>query len=187
MAHIIAVLRLSGGSVIRDICVHPASPAAMDSGANVLVVEAGAIPRDADFSEENWAGTGMEQAAALLRNGGYAVSLPEKKAPAKKCPCSGNNLEKYLQPILLHILSKEPCNGYTARKQIANYATYSDTIPDMAATYRYLKVMADRGMLSCTDGVYSLTAEGIRCLETWKQTIREYTQTLLVLEKQLDM
>ena len=93
-----------------------------------------------------------------------------------RCPCSGSNLEKYLQPILLHILSKEPCNGYNARKQIANYATYSDTIPDTAATYRYLKVMADRNLLTCTDGIYAPTEEGMHCLQTWKETMREYLQ-----------
>lgn len=188
MAHIIAVLRLSGGSTIRDICVHPASPAAMESGANVLVVEAGAIPRDADFSEQDWAGTGMDKAAKLLQDAGFTLSLPQKKpARAQKCPCSGSNLEKYLQPILLHILSKEPCNGYTARKQIANYATYRDAIPDMAATYRYLRVMADRGLLTCTGGIYTPTSEGLHCLETWKQTIGDYIQTLSVLQKQFDI
>lgn len=103
-----------------------------------------------------------------------------------RCPCSGSNLEKYLQPILLHILSKEPCNGYNARKQIANYATYTDTIPDTAATYRYLKVMADRNLLTCTDGIYAPTEEGMHCLQTWKETMREYLQTLQLLQTQLD-
>ena len=184
MAHIIAVLRLSGGNTVKDICVHPASPAAMNSGANVLVVEAGAIPRDADFSETEWAGTGMERAASLLQNAGYAIAMPEKQAKPQKCPCYGGNLEKYLQPILLHILSKEPCNGYTARKKIAGYATYNDTIPDMAATYRYLKAMADRGLLTCSDGIYTLTSEGTRCLGNWKRTIQEHIQTLQALQTQ---
>ena len=186
MAHIIAALRLSGGRTIRDICIHPASPAAMESGANVLVVEVGAIPRDATFSEQNWAGADMDQAAALLQNAGYTVSRPGKRLQSSRCPCVGSNLEKYLQPILLHILSKEPCTGYTARKRIADYATYRDSIPDMAATYRYLKVMASRGLLVCEDGVYRLSPEGSRCLDTWKQTIRDYVQTLQVLQQQFD-
>lgn len=112
-------------------------------------------------------------------------NTPEKAAREQKCPCHGGNLEKYLQPILLHIISKEPSNGYTARKRIASYATYNDTIPDMAATYRYLKAMSDRGLLTCKDGTYSLTVEGEHCLENWKQTIREHTKTLQTLELQL--
>ena len=186
MAHIIAVLRLSGGSTVKDICVHPASAAAMNSGANVLVVEAGAIPRDAEFSDDTWAGTDTAKAMSLLKQAGYDSAMPEKTKKAQKCPCNGSNLEKYLQPILLHILSTEPCNGYTARKRIANYATYGDTVPDMAATYRYLKVMADRGLLTCADGIYTPTAEGMRCLASWKQTLSSYIQTLTRLYSQLD-
>ena len=187
MAHIIAVLRLSGGSTVKDICIHPASPAALASGANVMVVEAGAIPRDTNFSEQDWAGTGAAKAAALLKQAGYDLAMPESRSQNQKCPCSGSNLEKYLQPILLHILSKAPCNGYNARKQIANYATYRDTVPDMAATYRYLKVMHDRGLLTCSDGLYSPTSEGLRCLETWKRTIRDYIETLNALQAQFDL
>lgn len=186
LAHIIAVLRLSGGSTVKDICVHPASAAAMNSGANVLVVEAGAIPRDAAFSDDTWAGTDTAKAMALLKQAGYDPAMPEKPKKAQKCPCNGSNLEKYLQPILLHILSTEPCNGYTARKRIANYATYGETVPDMAATYRYLKVMADRGLLTCADGIYTPTAEGMRCLTSWKQTLSSYIQTLTRLHSQLD-
>ena len=111
---------------------------------------------------------------------------PQAQRKPKKCPCSGSNLEKGLQPILLHILSKEPCNGYTARKRIADYATYGDTVPDMAATYRYLKAMADRGLLTCTDGVYTPTEEGMSCLRNWTDTIRDYAQTLIQLQMQLE-
>ena len=73
MAHIVAVLRLSGGSVIRDICVHPASPQTMESGANVMVVESGAIPRDAVYAESDWAETDMAKARKILADAGYRV------------------------------------------------------------------------------------------------------------------
>ena len=59
LAHVVAALRLSGGSAVRDICVHKATPEALESGANVMVVESGAIPRDSDFSEKDWAGVDM--------------------------------------------------------------------------------------------------------------------------------
>jgi biotin synthase len=74
MAHITAVLRLSGGRQIRDICAHPASDAVMRSGANVLVVECGAIPRDAVYAEGDWADTDMALARQRLLTAGYAVS-----------------------------------------------------------------------------------------------------------------
>ena len=74
MAHIVAVLRLSGGSQIRDICAHPASDIVMQSGANVLVVECGAIPRDAVYAESDWADTDMAIARKRLLDAGYAIS-----------------------------------------------------------------------------------------------------------------
>lgn len=71
LAQITAVLRLSGGNVVRDICVHPASAAALSSGANVVVVETGAIPRDAVPAGADWERFGLEQAKRLLHAAGY--------------------------------------------------------------------------------------------------------------------
>ena len=76
LAHVVAALRLSGGSAVRDICVHKATHEALESGANVMVVESGAIPRDSNFSESEWAGVGMERARNMLKEAGYATSLP---------------------------------------------------------------------------------------------------------------
>ncbi len=52
------------------------TPEALESGANVMVVESGAIPRDSNFSESEWAGVGMERARNMLTEAGYAISLP---------------------------------------------------------------------------------------------------------------
>jgi biotin synthase len=73
LAQIIAVLRLSGGETVQDICVHPATPEAIKSGANVMVVETGAIPRDTDCESDNWHGVDMAMAHALLNSAGYKV------------------------------------------------------------------------------------------------------------------
>ena len=78
MAHIVAVLRLSGGDSVRDICVHPASPQTMESGANVMVVESGAIPRDTDYAWKDWAKTDMQRARTLLEDAGYTISYVEQ-------------------------------------------------------------------------------------------------------------
>lgn len=73
LAQIIAVLRLSGGDVVENICVHPASAEALESGANVVVVEQGAIPRDKVVSEAEWQNFSMDAARTLLREAGYQV------------------------------------------------------------------------------------------------------------------
>lgn len=73
LAQIIAVLRLSGGNVIKDICVHPFSKKAVTSGANVVVVETGAIPRDIAEIKHAWNNFGLEDAKNLLCECGYMV------------------------------------------------------------------------------------------------------------------
>lgn len=73
LAQIIAVLRLSGGNVIKDICVHPVSLEALKSGANVMVVETGAVPRDDKLEKSNWNGIDMLKAHELLEEASYVV------------------------------------------------------------------------------------------------------------------
>jgi biotin synthase len=77
LAQRIAVLRLSGGSVVKDICVHPASPEALASGANVVVVETGAVPRDTTPSGSHWNDFDLTKARQLLESAGYEVSNHE--------------------------------------------------------------------------------------------------------------
>lgn len=77
LAHLIAVFRLSCGHVVKDICVHPPSLAALQSGANVVVVEAGAIPRDTESAEGDWQGFTPQDAVGLFTEAGYEWSRPE--------------------------------------------------------------------------------------------------------------
>ena len=187
IAHVIAALRLSGGKAVRDICVHPASKKALDAGANLMVVEAGAIPRDTEFSKETWLGMNMEKARDLLTGSGYRISPPPAKKTDKfaKCACSGGNLEKFIQPIILHILSDGSLTGYRVCRRISNYTTYSNSKADMSATYRYLRQMRDRGLLTERDGLYSITESGRECLANWRNTLNNYQNTLKKLLKQL--
>ena len=74
LAQIIAVLRLSGGNVVRDICVHPVSLEALESGANVMVVETGAVPRDDKLEEDSWNGINMDKAQELLKKASYKIN-----------------------------------------------------------------------------------------------------------------
>lgn len=74
LAQIISVLRLSGGNIVKDICVHPATLESLKSGANIMVVETGAIPRDTDCENDSWHGMDMNKAKELLKEAGYVVS-----------------------------------------------------------------------------------------------------------------
>jgi biotin synthase len=74
IAGLIAVIRLSGGNIVKDICVHPASEKAVRSGANVVVIEKGAIPRDADISNAEWNQFGCSDAISLFINSGYTIA-----------------------------------------------------------------------------------------------------------------
>jgi len=73
IAQLIAVIRLAAGSSIPDICVHPASDIALKSGANVTVVETGAIPRDDVLIKDDWKKFTADKARTMLENAGYEV------------------------------------------------------------------------------------------------------------------
>ena len=78
LAQIVAVTRLCGGRTMPDICVHPPRREALEWGANVVVVETGAVPRDRDECGDVWQGFTVAEARALFREAGYRV----KEVPA---------------------------------------------------------------------------------------------------------
>ena len=68
-----AITRICGGVNVPDICVHPPRKEALEWGANVVVVETGAVPRnDAECSAE-WQGFTVADAKQLFRDAGYFV------------------------------------------------------------------------------------------------------------------
>ena len=73
MAQITAVLRLACGRTVKDICTHPASELAVRYGANVITLETGAIPRDADFQEEYWKGLHIDEVKEWLNQNEYHI------------------------------------------------------------------------------------------------------------------
>lgn len=73
LAQIVAITRICGGVNVPDICVHPPRKEALEWGANVVVVETGAVPRnDAECSAE-WQGFTVADAKQLFRDAGYFV------------------------------------------------------------------------------------------------------------------
>lgn len=78
LAQIIAVTRLACGYKVPGICVHPASELAIQFGANVVVIETGAIPRDACcFPNEKWKQFDVNVAKQWFQNNGYTVHQTE--------------------------------------------------------------------------------------------------------------
>ena len=69
----VAIIRLSGGDVVKDICVHPASTLAIYAGANVTVIEKGAVLRDINLSCDEWNDFKCLEAAQLFVDRGYAI------------------------------------------------------------------------------------------------------------------
>ena len=76
LAQIAAVTRLAGGAQTPDICVHPPTPQALAWGANVLVVETGAVPRADTESAEEWRQFTVQDALSLLLEAGYSLENP---------------------------------------------------------------------------------------------------------------
>lgn len=75
LAQVVAVTRLAAGFHAPDICVHRASELAFAWGANVTVVETGAIPRDTFCTpKEEWKGFTPEIARRWFAAQGYQVS-----------------------------------------------------------------------------------------------------------------
>lgn len=71
LAQIIAVTRLAAGYRAPDICVHPPSVLAMEMGANVVVVDVGAVPRSTAVSDKAWKGFDVKTAKEWFARAGY--------------------------------------------------------------------------------------------------------------------
>jgi biotin synthase len=76
---VIALTRLISGAEVKDICVHLPSGAALESGANTVVVESGGIPRDTGMEKETWQHFGIADAFDLLEAHGFQTSRNNKE------------------------------------------------------------------------------------------------------------
>ncbi len=68
---VIAMTRLIYGPEVDAICIHPPIPEALQAGANTVVVESGAIPRDQDLSKSAWRGFSPLDAQNLFAEKGF--------------------------------------------------------------------------------------------------------------------
>lgn len=73
-SQIVAASRICGGSLTPDICVHPPESRSLDCGANVVIVEAGSIPRSNQTEHKTtWKEFGLPEAKTLLAKAGYEI------------------------------------------------------------------------------------------------------------------
>lgn len=73
VAQITAILRICLKDKVKDIVIHPYSKKAVDYGANVLVVDIGAIPRSSNVELEEWDLMTVDKAKKLLKESDYDV------------------------------------------------------------------------------------------------------------------
>ena len=98
---------------------------------------------------------------------------------------------RFVQPIVLSVLSEGPTHGYAILQRIGETRLWKGEKPDPAGVYRTLKNMEERGLISSVeDGqerrLYSLTAEGRECSKVWIQTLRSYRLGLSEVITMLD-
>jgi len=74
LARIVAVTRIVAGPRATDICVHPPCREGLQAGANTVVVETGAVPREMEATRSEWQAFTISEARALLASAGYNVS-----------------------------------------------------------------------------------------------------------------
>ncbi len=113
----------------------------------------------------------------------------------KRCPCRGDNLDKFVQPIILMILSRGSCSGYGIVKQLEHFPLLTGNSPDTTGVYRQIKTMEKRGAIigieepddqGAVKKRYEITDEGIDCLKNWSTTLSEYRFNLSQLIDEID-
>lgn len=108
----------------------------------------------------------------------------------KKCACKGANLDRFIQPMILLILTDGPDTGYAILKKAGGFSMFREEKPDATGVYRYLRLMEKRGLLEqyeCREAEnkykmkYRITEDGKQCLGNWKKTLSGYAESILEL------
>ena len=95
------------------------------------------------------------------------------------CPCSGVNLPRFVQPVILAILARGPLHGYLVAQRLAETPLFRKQPPDATGVYRVLKGMEQNGVLRSDwergGGVarrsYAISEKGRSCLAQWGRTL----------------
>ena len=96
------------------------------------------------------------------------------------CPCSGANLPRFVQPVILAVLSSGPLHGYLVVQRLAETSLFRKQPPDATGVYRMLRNMEQEGVLESDWELensgparkrYTLTEKGGHCLDQWMRTL----------------
>ena len=113
--------------------------------------------------------------------------MPKTTLINDKCSCTGNNLDKLIQPAILTVLAEQELHGYKIAHVISVMQAFQGQKPDITGIYRSLKSMESRGLVVSSwetsesgpaKRFYKLTATGVECLNRWIETLAEYRQNI---------
>ncbi|MDR1321695.1 MAG: helix-turn-helix transcriptional regulator [Gracilibacteraceae bacterium] len=104
-----------------------------------------------------------------------------------RCACLGSFLERFIQPAILLLLTREPLYGFSLHKKLIDCDYMDYTGIDPTGLYRMLKKMEEAGLLisewdlknaARTKRIYRITEEGRHCLANWGQTLQNYKKSV---------
>ncbi len=115
--------------------------------------------------------------------------------PEGRCACCGANLDRFIQPVVLAAIAKEPLTGYAIIKRVSEYITFEENGADPTGVYRYLKIMLKKGLIKqnfpnnedTETPFYTITETGTICLKSWQDTLSNYAAKISILVDQLDI
>ncbi|MBO5994854.1 MAG: PadR family transcriptional regulator [Firmicutes bacterium] len=112
------------------------------------------------------------------------------------CSCRGGNLDKFIQPHILVILSKRSMYGLEIISELEKMNMFIGHSPDPTGVYRYLKKMEADGHLTSEmkagspgerpKKFYSVTDEGRRCLASWAVVLGQYSVDIIGLVTEIE-
>jgi PadR family transcriptional regulator PadR len=110
-----------------------------------------------------------------------------------KCSCKGDNLDKFVQPMILMLLSTKPLHGYLLIQELEKRKLYPGDKLDSTGIYRTLRTFEKRGKVSsewdvqsggAAKKIYSITEEGRECLVNWIKTLESYQKAITMILKE---
>jgi DNA-binding PadR family transcriptional regulator len=108
------------------------------------------------------------------------------------CPCTGETLDKFIQPAIMAVLADGPMHGYGLAERIGAMPGFAGQNPDVSGIYRCLKGMEKRKLVvSAWDTsnagpakkTYRITPQGRQCLRRWGRTLATYRREITALLK----
>jgi DNA-binding PadR family transcriptional regulator len=129
-----------------------------------------------------------------MKTESYQSNEKQQKEAFDSCACSGKNLSKLVNPMVLAILSREPAHGYALARQIEERFSAAAR-PNSSSIYRILKDLEDGGFVSVhleepSSGpvrkVYEITDLGVKCLNQWAESLRVHRDAIDNLLRLLD-